>query len=149
MTHYTVFLNNQEVTALYTLADPYNKESWLMRNTEEFYDDFNYTVSYPQMGMRSNTGTLPVSVNIYNSGATPITGVSGYINSQEFSFQDIFIGPYSVQTLTVDYELPEDFDGFLKARDVKALFQDGWDMEQGARQNRIFVPPRRVSGLEL
>ena len=137
MTHYTVFLNNQEVTALYTLADPYNKESWLMRNTEEFYDDFNYTVSYPQMGMRSNTGTLPVSVNIYNSGATPITGVSGYINSQEFSFQDIFIGPYSVQTLTVDYELPEDFDGFLKARDVKALFQDGWDMEQGARQNRI------------
>jgi len=38
----------------------------------------------------------------------------------------VFIDPFSSQTLSVDYKLPENFNGLLRAHDVSAIFEDTW-----------------------
>ena len=135
LTNYDVSLNNMQATVLYTLSDPKDKTSCLMRNQVEFYDDFNYAISYPLMAML-DTETMPININIYNTGDSPITEVYGYINDQEFSFKDIFINPFSIHTLTMEYPIPENFDGFLKAHDVTAVFAGGWSQDAQASMHR-------------
>ena len=120
---YDVYMDNMKISALYTLGDDSNKESYLMRNTVDFYEDFNYTLTYSQLSMIGSE-TMPVTVNVYNTGTTPIVAVNGYINNQKFEVSDLFISPFSNKAITVNYTLPQNFDGFLKAHDLTATFED-------------------------
>ena len=105
LTGYDAYLDGTKVKVLYALTDKRNGKTYLMKDSISFYDDFKYTVSYSRDAM-INSDILPVNVHIYNTGSTPITAVEGYVNDQWFSFDehdDIFIDPYSEQTLTVEY----------------------------------------------
>lgn len=133
MTGYDAFLDDDRVKVLYTLSDVETQKTWLMSGEAEFYNDFNYEIGYAQEAMLSGE-SLPVSVEIQNTGATPITALTGYINDHQFEFEDLFINPYTTQTLTVDYPLTADFNGLLRAHDVTAVFEDAWEMTKAARR---------------
>ena len=130
---YDVYMDNMKISAVYTLGDGSNKESYLMRNTVDFYEDFNYKLSYSPLAM-VGTDTMPVTVNVYNTGTTPIVGIRGYINDQKFEEPNVFIGPFSTKAVTVNYTLPENFDGFLKAHDLTASFEDLDDITKSPRR---------------
>jgi hypothetical protein len=130
------------VKVLYALNDLRNGKTYLMKDGISFYDDFKYSVSYSRDAM-INSDILPVNVHIYNTGSTPITAVEGYVNDQWFSFDehdDIFIDPYSEQTLTVEYLVEDGFDGLLKAHDVAATFEDYYQVQKVSRRG---APARR------
>ena len=130
---YDVFMDNMKISTVYTLGDESNKETYLMRNTVDFYEDFNYTLSYSQLSM-VGAETMPVTVNVYNTGTTPIIAVKGYINDQLFEVSDVFISPFSNKAITVYYTLPLNFDGFLKAHDLTATFEDMSDITKAPRR---------------
>lgn len=139
LTGYDAYLDEKKVMVLYQLTDNRDGTTYLLKDGVEFYNDFKYTISYPRDAM-INSDVIPVNVNIYNTGSTPITAVEGYVNDQWFAFDemdDLFIDPYSTKTLIVDYELPEDFNGMLKAHDVTATFEDYYQMQRASRRGAL------------
>lgn len=123
MSAYDVFLNEDRAIALWTLTDYDNGQTYLMRNEVAFYNDFLYNISYTQEMMNDGEVML-VGLNIYNMGDTPIIDVEGYLNGQFFKFSDLFIHPYDSESLSIEYELPENFNGLLQATGVTAYFND-------------------------
>ena len=137
---YDAIMDGSRVQVLYTLTDERNNATYLMKDEVEFYDDFNYSLGYSPNAM-IDADMMPVNLTVYNTGATPITAIDGFINDQDFSFDDIFICPYSSQTLAVDYKLPENFDGLLRANNVTAVFEDLWAISKASRRG---APVRRA-----
>ena len=133
MTGYDVFLDDFHVKTIYTLTDVRDGNTYLMKDEVEFDNDFSYDLSYSQEAMLDDE-SMPVNINIYNTGSTPITYVEGYVNNQHFYFNDLIINPYTQQTLTIDYEFDDDFSGLLKAHDVQALFEDKWIITKASRR---------------
>lgn len=123
--NYDVFMDFDKITAIWTMARDDNQYSALMTNQIEFYDDFEYNITYPLQAMMDGE-TMPVNLQVRNTGTTVITELSGYINQQAFDFKDLLISPFSTQTLSINYELPDNFDGFMKAHNVVAVYEDGW-----------------------
>lgn len=141
MSGYDVFLDDFHVKTIYTLTDVRDGNTYLMQDEVEFYSDFNYDISYSQEAMLDDE-SMPVNINIYNTGSTPITYVEGYVNNQQFYFNDLIINPYTQQTLTIDYEFDDDFTGLLRAHDVQAVFEDKWSISKVSR--RRGAPLRRT-----
>ena len=137
---YDAIMDGSSVQVLYTLTDERNNATYLMKDAVEFYDDFEYSLGYSPDAM-IDADMVPVNLTVYNTGATPITAIDGFINDQEFSFDDIFISPYSSQTLVVDYNLPENFDGLLRANNITAVFEDIWAISKASRRG---APLRRT-----
>lgn len=133
MSGYDVFLNDEIALALFTLTNPATGETYLLRNTAEFTKGFKYGVGYSQSAMLDET-SMPVEVTIYNTGDSPIIDVEGSVNDQEFKFSDVFINPYGEQTFTVDYQLPENFNGLLRAHDFRVVFGDYTTMANARRR---------------
>ena len=140
MSNYDVLLEDQKVTVLYTLTDERDFSTYLMRDQVEFFDEFRYTIDYPDDPVIED-GIMPVNLTVYNTGFTPIDVIQGDINDQEFLFDDIFIAPYTSQTLVVDYVLPENFNGLLRAHDVLASFTDSYAIVKASRRG---APLRRA-----
>lgn len=139
---YDAYLDGTEVKVLYALTDDRNGKTYLMKDGIQFYDDFKYNVSYSRDAM-IDSDVIPVNLNIYNTGSTPITAIEGMVNDQWFSFDeddDFFIDPYTSQTLTIDYLVDDDFDGLLKAHDVTATFEDYYQVQKASRRG---APARR------
>ena len=142
---YDAQLDGMRVKVLYALTDERNGNTYLMQDSVRFNYDFRYGIGYSHEAMINND-VLPVNLTVYNTGATPITHVEGFLNEQDFVFDDVFINPYSTQTMTVDYEIPENFNGLLRAHDVLAIFEDTWIMEKVSR--RRGAPMRRTKKAE-
>ena len=51
-----------------------------------------------------------------------------------FEVSDVFISPFSNKAITVYYTLPLNFDGFLKAHDLTATFEDMSDITKAPRR---------------
>ena len=141
MSGYSAYLDGLKVKVLYTLTDLRDGNTYLLKDEVEFGYNFKYAISYPADAM-INADAVPVNLTVYNTGATPITHLEGALNEQGFSFDDIFINPYSTQTIPLEYELPENFDGLLKAHDVLAVFEDKWIIQKASR--RRGAPVRRT-----
>ena len=139
MSNYDVLLDDRKVTALYTLTDERNFNTYLMRDQVEFFDEFKYTIDYPDDPVIED-GVMPVNLTIYNTGSTPIDFIDASINDQEFVYEDLFIAPYSSQVLVADYEVPENFNGLLRAHDVMAGFTDSYGIVKASRRG---APQRR------
>ena len=120
---FDVLLNNEKAIALWTLSDQEKGDTYLMRNEVDFYNDFSYDISYTQ-DMMYDGEVMLVDLNIYNTGDSPIIDVEGKLNGQDFKFSELFIPPYSTETLSIEYELPENFNGLLQAEGVTAVFND-------------------------
>lgn len=136
---YDVLLDERQVSVLYTLTDARNGNTYLMTDSLKFTDDFRYTIGYDQESMIYNN-VVPVNITVYNTGSTPIDMVEGFINDEEFLFDDVFINPFSSQTLTFEYEMPENYNGLLRAHDVVAFFTDSYAISKASRRG---APVRR------
>ena len=140
MSGYSAFMDELKVKVLYTLTDLRDGNTYLMKDQVEFGYSFKYDIGYSPDAMIS-ADMLPINLTVYNTGATPITYLEGYINDQQFTCDDVFINPYSTQTIPLEYELSEDFDGMLTAHDVLALFEDKGGVQQASRRG---APARRA-----
>ena len=139
MSNYDVLLDDRKVSVLYTLTDERDFNTYLMRDQVEFFDEFRYTLDYPDDPVIED-GVMPVNLTIYNTGSTPIEFIDASINDQDFVYEDIFIAPYTSQTLVADYEVPENFNGLLRAHDVVAGFTDTYAIYRASRRG---APLRR------
>ena len=141
---YDAHLDGMKVKVLYALTDKRNGNTYLMRDSVSFTYDFRYTIGYSQDAM-IDSDVMPVSLTVYNTGATPITHLEGFLNDQDFVFDDVFVNPYTSQTLTLEYEIPENFNGLLRAHDVLAIFKDTWIVQRASRRG---APVRRSKKAE-
>jgi len=140
MSGFDVIMEDMQLKTLYALTDLRDGNTYLMKDNIKFDNNFQYSIGYSQEAM-IDTDVMPVNLTIYNTGATPITFLEGFINDQVFQFEDIFINPYTSQVLTVEFEIPENFDGLLKAHDVTAIFEDAWLISKASRRG---APLRRA-----
>ena len=141
---YDVYLDDTQVKVLYALTDERDSKTYLLQDEAQFYEDFQYAIGYSQESM-IDSDEMSVNLTINNTGSTPITSVDGYINDQQFWIDDIFIEPFSTQTLVVDYELPENFNGLLRAHDVTAVFKDEWAIKKVSRRRGAPALVRRAA----
>lgn len=136
MSGYDAFLLDDDISVVYALTDEREGgNTYIMYDKIEFKNDFRYNIGYSQRAMINND-EMPVNLIVHNTGYTPITEVRGAINDQEFVFDDVFIDPFSSQTLAIDYKLPENFDGLLRAHDVSAIFEDTWHIHPSNSSRR-------------
>ena len=139
MSGYDVIMEDMQLKTLYTLTDLRDGNTYLMKDAVQLNNDFSYSIGYSQEAM-IDTDVMPINLTVYNTGATPITLLEGFINDEEFVFEDVFINPYTSQTLTVEFQIPENFDGLLRAHDVVAIFEDTWGIAKSSRRG---APLRR------
>lgn len=140
MTDYDGYLDDLSITVVYGLSDPEDtSKSKVMVNTQEFYNDFEYDISYVGKAL-INTQTLPVNFKLYNTGTSPITSASFTINNVPYELNDLYVGPYDKQLFTVDYTVPADFNGLLKVDNVSCdfdnVFQASYSKRRGASLRR-------------
>ena len=135
MSGYDVFLDGFQVKTLYTLTDVRNGNTYLMKDEVQFSDNFEYSIS-PSDETMTDEDYMPVALTIRNTGSTPITYIEGWLNEQQFYFNNILINPYSTQTLTVDYLLLDDYNGLMRAHDVTAVFEDKWSISKATRRRK-------------
>ena len=141
MTDYDGFLDDNSISVVYGLSDGDGiQESRVMMNTQEFYNDFEYDISYTDKALIS-TQTLPVNFRLYNTGTSPIKRVSFTINDAPYELTDLYVGPYEQETFTVNYSVPESFNGLLTCDHVECdfdnVFQATYSPRRGASLRRV------------
>lgn len=137
---FDVIMEDMQLKTLYTLTDLRDGKTYLMRDNVQLTNDFSYSLGYTEEAM-IDADVMQLGLTVNNTGSTPITMLEGFINDEEFVFDDIFINPYTSQTLPIEFEIPEDFDGLLRAHDVVAIFEDTWGVAKASRRG---APVRRA-----
>ena len=134
MTGYDGLLDDLSITAVYGLSDPDNqKPAYVMEYTQEFINDFQYDISYTSKALLGSN-TLPVNFRLYNTGTSPITSARFTVNNQPFELNDLYVGPYSNELFTVDYTIPDNFNGLLTVDNVSCDFDNVFNASHSPRR---------------
>ena len=115
LTDFDGFLDDSHISAVYTLASPKTGAGVIVHNDKYFRNSFEYDVSYARESLMGST-TLPVNVEISNTGTSAIQTVHVNINGQDFDVPESYVAPRHVKTFVVQYPIGEDFDGFISSQ---------------------------------
>ena len=105
-------LDDSHVKVVYTLADLESGAAAIMTNERYFTNSFDYEVGYSSLALLGST-TLPVAVQVSNTGTSSIRNVTATINDVEFKIPDSYVAPMQTRTFVVQYPLDETFDGYI------------------------------------
>ena len=112
MTDFDGFLDDAHIRVVYTLANPKTGAAVIMKNDQFFSNSFEYDVSYARQSLLGGS-TLPVDVEVRNTGTSAIQQVSVQLNDEYFEIDDAYVPPFSTRIFTVNYPISEDFDGYI------------------------------------
>ena len=115
LTDFDGFLDDSHISAVYTLASPKTGAGVIVHNDKYFRNSFEYDVSYARESLMGST-TLPINVEISNTGTSAIQTVHVNINGQDFDVPESYVAPRHVKTFVVQYPIGEDFDGFISSQ---------------------------------
>ena len=150
MNDFDAYLDDNEIRSVYTLTDPETYQSHIMLSTQEFYNDFEYTLSCNDAALVGGN-KLPVELTIYNTGTSPITSIAGKINDQDITtmvtdddLSDLYIAPNDKETITLLYPVTADFNGVLLPKDIEAdyenIFKASYSPRRGVSLRRTVKP---------
>ncbi|MBR6319635.1 MAG: hypothetical protein IKR50_04265 [Prevotella sp.] len=115
MTDFDGFLDDSHISAVYTLANPKTGAGVIMHNDKYFRNSFEYEVGYGRESLMGSP-TLPVNVEVRNTGTSAIQTVHVNINGEMFDIDESYVAPRHVKTFVVQYPIGEDFDGFISSK---------------------------------
>lgn len=113
ITDFDGFLDDQHIKVVYSLTDMEKDATVIMENDRYFTNSFMYDVNYAKTALLGSS-TLPVSITVANTGTSPISHVTAFINGKEFSINNSSIQPLSIKELIVNYPIDDSFDGYLQ-----------------------------------
>ena len=105
-------LDDSHVRVVYTLADLESGAAAIMTNERYFTNSFDYDIGYASLALLGST-TLPVAVQVSNTGTSSIRTVTATINGLEFQIPDSYVAPMQTRTFVVQYPLDDSFDGYI------------------------------------
>lgn len=152
MGYFDGYLDDARMEVVYTLTEPSTNETFIMHNDKEFTNSFESDVTYSREALLGSS-TLPVNVDIMNTGTSAIKAATVTINGDAIAIPDVLVQPMQQQRYVVQYPIPEDFDGYMQstveveyANIFKAKQQTGRRVAPRnlLRQRRAF-PRNRVS----
>ena len=115
MTDFDGFLDDAHIRVAYTLADTEHGSGIIMKNDQYFTNSFDYDVSYARQSLLGSS-TLPINVEIANTGTSAIQAATATINGQDFALADAYVAPFSKKMFTVNYPITDDFDGYITSK---------------------------------
>lgn len=148
------YLDDARIKVLYTLTDTATNVSVIMQNEKEFTNSFESDVTYSREALLGSS-TLPVNVDIMNTGTSAIKAATVTINGQEIAIPNAFVAPMQQERFVVQYPIPEEFDGYMQssveveyANVFKAKQQTGRRAAPRSllRQHRAFARHRVATG---
>lgn len=113
ITDFDGFLDDQHIKVVYSLTDMEKDATVIMENDRYFTNSFMYDVNYTKSALLGSS-TLPVSITVANTGTSPISHVTAYINGKVFSIDQSTVQPLSIKEFIVNYPIDEDFNGYLQ-----------------------------------
>ena len=149
LTDFDGFLDDARIQVIYTLGDADSGSAVIMQNEKYFTNSFESDVTYTREAL-SGSGTLPVNVTIRNTGTSAIKSASVTINGTTIDINDSFVAPLQEKDFTVQYPIPEGFDGYMSSQvsvDYENLFKARYHARNRAsmlRQSKAFQPTRVV-----
>ena len=115
MTDFDGFLDDAHIRVVYTLADATTGSGLIMKNDQYFTNSFEYDVTYSRESLLGSS-TLPINVEIANTGTSAIQAATAIINGQPFQLDNAYVAPYSTKTFAVNYPITDDFDGYITSK---------------------------------
>ena len=112
ITDFDGVLDDSHIKVVYTLADLESGAATIMTNERYFTNSFDYEVGYSSLALLGST-TLPVAVQVSNTGTSSIRNVTATINGLQFQIPDSYIAPMQTRTFVVQYPLDDTFDGYI------------------------------------
>lgn len=113
ITDFDGFLDDQHIKVVYSLTDVDNDAAVIMENDRYFTNSFMFDVNYTETALLGSS-TLPVSITVANTGTSPISHVTAYINDKIFSINNSSVQPLSIKEFIVNYPINDDFNGYLQ-----------------------------------
>ena len=115
LTDFDGTLNDACINVVYTLAEPQSGAAVVMHNEKYFTNSFESDVTYTRKALLGS-GTLPVNVTIRNTGTSAIQSADVTINGTTITIDNSFVPPMVEKVFTVQYPIPEDFDGYISSQ---------------------------------
>lgn len=122
LTDFDGFLDDDRINVVYTLTDIKSGSAMIMQNEKHFTNSFEADVTYSREALMGSK-TLPVNVEISNTGTSAIESAQVIINGLTIDIEDAFVAPLKQQLYVVQYPIPDDFDGYMES-EVKVTFQN-------------------------
>ena len=108
------YLDDARIKVVYTLTDIDTDVSAIMYNEKEFTNSFESDVTYSRTALLGSS-TLPVNVDIINTGTSAIKAATVTINGDEIAIPNVLVQPLQQERYVVQYPIPEDFDGYMQS----------------------------------
>lgn len=137
LTDFDGYLEDASIQVVYTLTDPESCTGVLMHNEKEFTNSFESSISYTRNALLGSS-TLPVNVTINNTGTSGINGAEININGEHIVIPDVYVAPLSTNTFTVEYPIPDNFDGYMSS-EVTVTYDNVFKARMGARRRVSLV----------
>lgn len=114
MTDFDGFLDDARIKVVYSLVDIEKGAAVIMSNEKYFTNSFEYDFAYPKDAVLSSN-TLPLNLEVRNTGTSGIRQVTAKVNGTEFVIADSYVPPLQKRTFVVNYPIGEHFDGYISS----------------------------------
>ena len=108
------YLDDASIKVVYTLTDKNTHASAIMYNEKEFTNSFESDVTYSREALLGSS-TLPVNVDIINTGTSAIKAATVTINGDEIAIPNAVVQPMQRERFVVQYPIPDNFDGYIQS----------------------------------
>ena len=108
------YLDDASINVVYVLTDKNTHASFIMHNEKEFTNSFESDVTYSREALLGSS-TLPVNVDIINTGTSAIKAATVTINGEPIAIPNVLVQPLQQERYVVQYPVPDDFDGYMQS----------------------------------
>ena len=114
MTDFDGFLDDSRIKVVYSLVDIETGAAVIMSNEKYFTNSFEYDMAYPKDAVLASN-TLPLNLEVRNTGTSGIRQVTAKVNDSEFVIADSYVPPLQKRSFVVNYPISNDFDGYISS----------------------------------
>ena len=114
MTDFDGFLDDSRIKVVYSLANIETGAAVIMSNEKYFTNSFEYDMAYPKDAVLASN-TLPLNLEVRNTGTSGIRQVTAKVNDSEFVIADSYVPPLQKRSFVVNYPISNDFDGYISS----------------------------------
>ena len=135
MTDFDGFLDDARIKVVYSLVDIESGAAVIMNNEKYFSNSFEYDFAYPKDAVLASN-TLPLNLEVRNTGTSGIQQVTAKVNGSEFVIADSYVPPLQKRSFVVNYPITDDFDGYISS-DVTVDFDNVFRAQYHPKRKNI------------
>jgi hypothetical protein len=135
MTDFDGFLDDARIKVVYSLVDIEKGAAVIMSNEKYFTNSFEYDFAYPKDAVLSSN-TLPLNLEVRNTGTSGIRQVTAKVNGNEFVIADSYVPPLQRRSFVVNFPISNDFDGYITS-DVAVDYDNVFRAEHHPKRRNL------------